>query len=292
MKLRTRLNLVLAGLTATFVVVLLGAEVRSIRVSLHEEIEAANRVASQLLGRLAEIDSREGGTDRVLDFLDNFGRVRANDITLQAEDGTVLYRSPQSTYKAGRTAPPWFSRFLAPEVERNVFTLPGGTQLAVQAEVSRAVLDAWDDLLGLVALSVVMLVVVNGLAFWLVGRALAPFPVIAAGLERIESGDLAYRLPPLRATKPARSARRSIAWRRPCRTRCRPSARRATPSAARGTPRARAARRAEGRGRAATDRARAARRVRPVGHGDPQSGAKRSPRRAARATRPRAKPRS
>jgi len=197
MKLRTRLNLVLAGLTATFVVVLLGAGVRSIRLSLHEEIVAANRVASQLLGRLAEIDSREGGTDRVLEFLDNLGRVRANDITLQAKDGTVLYRSPQSTYKAGRTAPLWFSRFLAPEVERNVFTLPGGTQLEVQAEVSRAVLDAWDGLLGLVALSVVMLAVVNGLAFWLVGRALAPFPVIAAGLERIESGDLAHRLLPL-----------------------------------------------------------------------------------------------
>jgi two-component system sensor histidine kinase UhpB len=42
-----------------------------------------------------------------------------------------------------------------------------------------------------------MLVVVNGLAFWLVSRTLAPFPVIAHGLERIESGDLSYRLPPL-----------------------------------------------------------------------------------------------
>jgi two-component system sensor histidine kinase UhpB len=129
--------------------------------------------------------------------LGNLGRVRANDITLQAKDGTELYRSPQSTYKAGRTAPRWFSRLLAPDAERNVFTLPGGTQLAVQAEVSRAVLDAWDGLLGLLAISVVMLAVVNGLAFWLVGRALAPFPVIAAGLERIESGDLAHRLPRL-----------------------------------------------------------------------------------------------
>jgi two-component system sensor histidine kinase UhpB len=43
-----------------------------------------------------------------------------------------------------------------------------------------------------------MLIVVNGLAFWTVGRALAPFPVIADGLERIQCGDLDYRLPPLR----------------------------------------------------------------------------------------------
>jgi two-component system sensor histidine kinase UhpB len=42
-----------------------------------------------------------------------------------------------------------------------------------------------------------MLVIVNGLAFWLVNLALAPFPVIAAGLARIEEGDLAFRLPEL-----------------------------------------------------------------------------------------------
>lgn len=197
MKLRTRLNLVLAGLTATFVVVLIGAEVRNLQLSLHEEIVAANRVASQMLGRLAATDSAEGGNERVLEFLNSLGRVRANDITLQKPDGTVLYRSPQSTYKAGRTAPVWFSRLMAPEATRNVFTLPGGTQLSVQAEVSRAVLDAWDGLLVLLALAVAMLVIVNGLAFWLVDRALRPFPVITAGLARLEGGDLAHRLPPL-----------------------------------------------------------------------------------------------
>jgi two-component system sensor histidine kinase UhpB len=70
-------------------------------------------------------------------------------------------------------------------------------RLTVQAEVSRAVLDAWDDLVRLAALAAAMLIVVNGLALRLVDRALAPFPVIAAGLARIESGDLGARLPPL-----------------------------------------------------------------------------------------------
>jgi two-component system sensor histidine kinase UhpB len=197
MKLRTRLNLVVAGLTATFVVVLTAEEIRSSRLSLREEIAAANRVASQLLGRLAAIYSQEGGADRVLVFLGELGRVRANDITLETDAGEVLYRSPPPTYKAGRTAPQWFSRLLAPEAARNVFALPGGTRLTVQAEVSRAVLDAWDDLLRLLAVAAAMLVLVNGLALWLVQRALSPFPVIAAGLERLESGDLGVRLPPL-----------------------------------------------------------------------------------------------
>jgi two-component system sensor histidine kinase UhpB len=43
-----------------------------------------------------------------------------------------------------------------------------------------------------------MLIIFNGLAFWSVDRALAPFPVITEGLQRVQQGDLAYRLPPLR----------------------------------------------------------------------------------------------
>ena len=197
MKLRNRLNLVVAGLTAAFVAVLLVAEFQSTRTSVREEIEAANRVASQLLGRLAAIYSREGGSELVLDFLQQLGRVRANDIILKSATGEVLYRSPAATYKAGRTAPAWFSHLLAPQAARHTFLLPRGSQLVIQAEVSRAVLDAWDDLLRLFALSAVMLVLVNGAAFWLVGRALAPFPVIATGLARIQRGDLGFRLPPL-----------------------------------------------------------------------------------------------
>ncbi len=197
MKLRTRLNLVVTGLTATFVAVLILAEFQSTRASVREEIEAANRVAAQLLGRLASIYSREGGSELVLEFLEQLGRVRANDIVLRSALGEVLYKSPAATYKAGRSAPQWFAHLLAPSAPRHIFLLPGGSQLIVQAEVSRAIIDAWDDMMRLLALAVVMLIVVNALAFWLVGRALAPFPVIAKGLERIETGDLAYRLPQL-----------------------------------------------------------------------------------------------
>jgi hypothetical protein len=50
MKLRTRLNLVVTGLTATFMIVLIAAEILTARTSVREEIEAANRAASQLLG--------------------------------------------------------------------------------------------------------------------------------------------------------------------------------------------------------------------------------------------------
>jgi two-component system sensor histidine kinase UhpB len=197
MKLRTRLNLVVAGLTAMFVVVLIVAEIEDTRSSVSEEIEAANRVGSQLLGRLASIYSRAGGPEVVLEFLQQLGHVRANDLMLRAATGEVLYRSPAATYKAGREAPDWFVHLIRPRVARQTFLLPGGTQLVVEPNASRAILDAWDDLTRLFLVGAVMLVLVNGLVFRLVGLALAPFPVIAAGLTRIEEGDLGFRLPEL-----------------------------------------------------------------------------------------------
>src|ERR1700733_308943 len=197
MKLRTRLNLVVAGLTAAFVVVLISAEIQATRASIREEIEAANCVAAQLLGRLAYIYSSVGGPQMVLPFLQQIGHVRANDLVLRNSDGHVLYRSPPPTYKSGREAPLWFARLMSPAPAKYTFSLPGAVELSVEANASRSVLDAWDDLSRLFVLAAAMLVIFNGLAFWSVERALAPFPVITAGLERIQQGDLAFRLPAL-----------------------------------------------------------------------------------------------
>jgi two-component system, NarL family, sensor histidine kinase UhpB len=197
MRLRTRLNLVVAALSAAFVIVLIAAEIQNARSSVREEIEAANRVAAQLLGRLASVYSHVGGPDLVLQFLQQLGRVRSNEVTLQSASGEALYRSPPSPYKSGREAPAWFTHLLAPEAAKYTFLLPEGMQLVVEAQPSRAVLDAWDDVVRLSAIGVAMLVVLNAAAFWSVAHLLKPFPVIADGLARIEQGDLAFRLPPL-----------------------------------------------------------------------------------------------
>jgi two-component system sensor histidine kinase UhpB len=201
MRLRTRLNLVVAALSAAFVIVLIAAEVQSTRASVREEIEAANRVASQLLGRLAAVYSRVGGPDLVLQFLQQLGRVRANEVYLQSVTGEILYQAPPATYKAGREAPVWFAHLLGPQPARYTFPLSGGVLLVVEAQPSRAVLDAWDDVTRLSAIAAGMFIVVNALAFWSVKRALDPFPVIADGLERIQQGDLDFRLPNLAGTE-------------------------------------------------------------------------------------------
>jgi two-component system sensor histidine kinase UhpB len=197
MKLRTRLNLVLVGVTVIFIAVLLAHEVRDARSSVREEIEAANRVAAQVLQSLILTSAASGGTPAVQTMLQQLGHVRANDLTLRDASGKLLYYSPPPVYKAGREAPAWFAHLLAPAPAQQVFTLGDGAQVVIAAQPSRAILDAWDDLARLLAIAAVTIVALGGIAFWLVDRALAPFPVIIEGLEHLQRGELGFRLPAL-----------------------------------------------------------------------------------------------
>jgi two-component system, NarL family, sensor histidine kinase UhpB len=196
-KLRTRLNLVLTGVTAVFVAVLAANEIRHARSSVREEIEAANRVAGQVLGNLVFTYAAASGTEAVQAMLERLGHVRANELTLLDPSGKLVYHSPPPVYKAGREAPAWFAKLLAPQPQRQVFTLGDGAQVLIEAQPSRAILDAWDDLARLLLVAAATLLLLGGLAFYLVDRALAPFPTIVAGLERLERGELAFRLPAL-----------------------------------------------------------------------------------------------
>jgi two-component system sensor histidine kinase UhpB len=182
MKLRTRLHLLVTGLTIVWVVVLVGAEVQVTRARVQEEIEAANQVATQLIGRLVDIYWQVGGPEIVTGFLKQLGHVRSNDIVLTYHGNVVLYHSPPAVYKAGHNAPAWFAHLLAPSAPRYIFPLPAGLQLTVQAETSRSVLDGWDAVTHLLIIAAVMLLIVNGLAFWIVERAVAPV-VIEQRLE-------------------------------------------------------------------------------------------------------------
>lgn len=196
MKLRTHVNLIVASLSAAFIVMLLAVELDRTRRAVHEEIASANVVATRLLSLVAQTYG-DGAEEDVRSFLLQLGRVRSNEVTLIGADGTVLYRSPASTYKAGRKAPAWFERWLLPRTPPHVVKLSGGSHLVIEANASRAILDGWDDGVELLWVGGLAFIGLNALVFWLVGRAVAPLPVIASGLKRIEEGELEYRLPPL-----------------------------------------------------------------------------------------------
>lgn len=194
MTLRLKINLIVGALTLLFVAALLGLEWRGMRASVREEVAAANRVAAQFIQRTVMGDFP--GLPMLRLFFDRVGRVRSNDIYLYDGDGKEYYRSPPSAYKQGRDAPAWFTSLVAPEPSVQSVDFPGG-RLELRSNPSRAVIDAWDDFVLLGSASLVLLAVVNGLVFWLVGRSVRPFPRIVAALGQIEAGRLDATLPPL-----------------------------------------------------------------------------------------------
>ena len=201
LSLRLKINLIVGVLTLVLVVTTLVLQLRSMRESVHEEVAAANRVAAQLLQRTVWRYAAQG-TSAMLAFLQGMGRVRSNDITLFDPQGLPLYRSPPSPYKAGRNAPAWFSALVAPEPSVQAIDLPEG-KLTVRADSSRAELDAWDEVVTLGAGALLLLVVVNGTVFWLVGRAVRPFGQIVQAMNELQAGRFDAALPPLAGTEAA-----------------------------------------------------------------------------------------
>ena len=197
MKLRSHVNLIVGCLSAVFIVSLLAVELNRTRRAVHEEIAAANIVATRLLSNVAQ----RSGIEEVQSFLNRVGRIRANEVTLIAPDGSTVYQSPGATYKAGRQAPAWFEHWLLPRTPPHLVALADGAQLRVEANASRAILDGWDDSVRLLWVGGIVFVGINLLVFWLVGRAVAPLPVIASGLQRIEEGDWSHRLPALQGVE-------------------------------------------------------------------------------------------
>jgi two-component system sensor histidine kinase UhpB len=201
MTLRLKINLIVGVLTLLFLAALLAQEFDGMRKSVNEEVVAANRVATQMMRR-AVWGYAAQGPDALRAYLEGLGRVRSNDITLLDAKGVELYRSPPSPYKAGRSAPAWFEDLISPPPSVQTIQFPDGT-LTLRANASRAALDAWDEFVPLMGLSLVLLVLANTAVFWLVGRAVRPFGSIVRALNALETGRFDVELPRLHGREAA-----------------------------------------------------------------------------------------
>jgi two-component system, NarL family, sensor histidine kinase UhpB len=198
MSLRLRINLLISVLMVAFLVAAGAVIIDDTRRSIREEIKAGTRITVQLMTAVAYagqfFPSTSTQRDFLLSFLKNLGRVRAHDIVLEDGLGNVVYKSPQSTYKAGRWAPDWFSRMVSPKTETVAISLPGAT-LRIVPDVSRSVLDAWDDLSDLMMVAAGFFLLLIVLLFWLVGRSLRPLQTVLGGLSGMAQGRFDTRLP-------------------------------------------------------------------------------------------------
>lgn len=174
MSLRLRLNLLVTSLNMGFLLMLAWILFDNHRTSIREEIEAAHRVTVQMLGTAGQTSQFFGPAPAVLaGFIESLGRVRANEIRLYSADGQLRYSSPPSLYKSGRQAPEWFEALMRPPLDATIITLPG-VRLEVVPDSSRAILDAWDALAQIIALSVAFVVVLHAALLMLLRHLLRP----------------------------------------------------------------------------------------------------------------------
>ena len=195
MSLRLQINLIIAVLMSLFIGTVVYQQIQDTRSSVREEIEGSNQVATQFLTRVSWV-YEVSGLRGMLSFLDQLGRVRANDVSLYSPAGELVYASPPSTYKSGRDAPRWFAGLVSPPAQRQEIRVGDG-RLVIQANSSRAVLDGWDTLERLLWIGAIALAVINAVVFWLTGRVLHPLQTVIKGLKRMEQGDYEARLPAL-----------------------------------------------------------------------------------------------
>ena len=198
MSLRVRINLIISALILLFTVVTGHIIVDDMRSAIREEMEAGTKVTLQHLNTVlysSAIARNAGSTSQVLlAFLRHLGRVRAHEIRMYDAGDTLVYTSPPSVYKAGRSAPDWFERLVAPDLREVALNTPDA-RVVVAPDASRSILDAWDDLRRLIWLLLGFLVVVNVVVFFLLGRSLRPVNTILAGMSQMQRGRLDVRLP-------------------------------------------------------------------------------------------------
>ena len=217
MSLRLQINLLLAGVIVVFTVVVLAFQLIDTRRSVREETEAANRVATHLLGFFVNTYAKTS-TPIVLESLERLGRVRSTEITLRDDDGHEVYHSPPSTYKQGRNAPAWYSALVSPLPMKSELRFYDST-LTIESNASRAVLDGWDDTVTLLEFGALVFVLGNVLVFWLVRRSTQPFRDDRARARRRRTRRIPHAAAAAcRAPRPGRSRSRSTAWRRRSRT--------------------------------------------------------------------------
>lgn len=189
--LHTRVGLLLAGVVAGLFVVFAGFWAQGTRAGIHEEVEAATRVSEQMLKTLAA--GRHDAAE-LLAVVAPLGRIRAHELEVRDPAGALLYRSPAPTYKAGRSVPAWFARLIAPQFASR--ELPAAdVVLVLKPDPSRAVIDAWDDLVAMSGWGGLLLALVFGAARLALFRALRPLDQVMAALDRTGAGRFDARLP-------------------------------------------------------------------------------------------------
>ncbi len=181
-----------------FTIVLSIVLILASKQSIEEGVEGANKVTLQLLDSviMSSVQNPEWGDTHLVmrRFLEDLGHVRSNRISLYDLQGTLLYKSPPSTYRLNTNPPNWFIKFLAPPNNVNTRLIRFG-RLIVETNPIGTIKEAWVEMSRLFFITIVFLIALNIFVYFLLGRWLQPINPMLKAIERMGKGKLSIRLP-------------------------------------------------------------------------------------------------
>lgn len=201
MSLRLRLNLLIATLLLLGMLVAGWVVISQERISIRENVEVSTRVTVQLLETVivsSHLTPEMGPTHLVLqEFLQSSGYIRGTTINLYDYRDELIYQSPPSKYRTDVHPPDWFVSLVQPKIETAERRFRFG-RLEVMANPAGTIREVWSNFYVLVWLGLGFFLLINGMVYWMLGRALRPVGTILGAISRMEQGDLSVRLSALR----------------------------------------------------------------------------------------------
>lgn len=202
MSLRLRLSLLIALLTAAFLLAGIFLVVNAARHDVRAELHSATSLTAELLQAsieaMGEKLNRSEVRDTMISGLAHVGGHRHIEITAWHGNDRAAAREAMPPARVA-SAPGWFSNLVTPQTPvfyREVsLGRPDLGGVIIRAEPADEITEAWGSTRTLLLLLLTFALAANGLVFWLLGRALRPLGHILKGLDGLQQGRLESRLP-------------------------------------------------------------------------------------------------
>lgn len=198
MSLRVRLSLIVSMLFLAGMALGLAFLLGNARQRVAEEMQSAATLAQQLLGAVLQDSnlSRDAAAQAdLLQALRAIGAVRHLELTVSG-DKPVSMAALASPAVDSSVAPLWFVYLVqAPLVAYEVPLGGGGSQILIRTNPADEIGEVWQETRSFIVLLLFVLLLLNGLLYFILGRWLAPVSAIVAGLEGVEHGDFSGSIP-------------------------------------------------------------------------------------------------
>jgi two-component system sensor histidine kinase UhpB len=195
MSLRARLSLIISLLFFTGMILGFGFQISAARQRVATEMESAIALAYQLIDSPAlNAGTSALGTGQLQQQLRSIEDVRHLDISIISASGEL---QPQPLAREISTrAPAWFVYLVqAMSVEVSKQLDATGEMLVIRTNPADEIAEIWRDTKSFMLFLLFVLLPLNGLLFFIIGRWFLPVKLIVAGLDDVEHGNFNGRIP-------------------------------------------------------------------------------------------------